>query len=189
MPTAAQIAANQRNAQQSTGPRTDAGKARTRQNALRHGLCAVIPLMNSEMPEEAQLLLDTLRDEHQPVGAAEEILVHKMAEHLWFGKRASYLLAEKLDAVDRGDGNTRDLALMLRYHTTSDRGYYKAFNQLRKLQKERQLQEIGSVSQPVEAPQPATPKPVAPTPEITPNSAEFFPPTVQTAPAIAKKAA
>jgi hypothetical protein len=37
MATAAQIEANQRNAKRSTGPRTEAGKARSRLNALKHG--------------------------------------------------------------------------------------------------------------------------------------------------------
>ena len=38
MSSAAKIAANRRNAQRSTGPRSAAGKARTRYNAFRHGL-------------------------------------------------------------------------------------------------------------------------------------------------------
>ena len=36
------IAANRRNAQRSTGPRTALGKLRVRRNALRHGLAAVV---------------------------------------------------------------------------------------------------------------------------------------------------
>jgi hypothetical protein len=37
-----QIAANRRNAQRSTGPRSTTAKMRVRRNALRHGLAAVI---------------------------------------------------------------------------------------------------------------------------------------------------
>jgi hypothetical protein len=41
MATDKQIAANRRNAEKSTGPRTPAGKARCARNALKHGLAAV----------------------------------------------------------------------------------------------------------------------------------------------------
>jgi hypothetical protein len=144
--------------------------------------------MGDEDPDDIQQLLSTLRDEHQPVGASEEILVYKIAEHFFYGKRASYLLSEQLDFSDNGENNTRQVALMLRYHTTADRGYYRALNELRKLQKERRLQEIGFVSQnapnpadahaeptetpakpaPQPAPQPITPAPIPQITKITP---------------------
>ena len=38
MATERQIEANQRNAQLSTGPRTDEGKAQSRANAIKHGM-------------------------------------------------------------------------------------------------------------------------------------------------------
>jgi hypothetical protein len=41
MPTAKQQAASRANAQKSTGPRTSAGKAVSRFNALKHGIYAV----------------------------------------------------------------------------------------------------------------------------------------------------
>jgi hypothetical protein len=146
MATPAQIAANRTNAQKSTGPRTDEGKLRASQNALRHGLCAGAPLMNDEKDEEVQELLTALREEHQPAGPTEEILVYKIAEHFFYGIRAAYLLSEQLDSNDGGDDNAREIGLMMRYHAASDRGYYRALTELRKIQKDRRLQEIGSVS-------------------------------------------
>ena len=38
MATAAQIKANRRNAQRSTGPKTDEGKVCVRRNAFKHGM-------------------------------------------------------------------------------------------------------------------------------------------------------
>ncbi|MGC1764422.1 MAG: hypothetical protein WA769_15920, partial [Pseudolabrys sp.] len=40
MATEKQLAANRQNAKSSTGPRTEAGKRRSRRNAIRHGLTA-----------------------------------------------------------------------------------------------------------------------------------------------------
>lgn len=47
MTSAVQMAANRRNAQHSTGPRTSAGKSRSSQNALKHGFTGVCSLASS----------------------------------------------------------------------------------------------------------------------------------------------
>ena len=52
MATAAQIAANRRNALKSTGPRTGAGKAASSRNALRHGLRARTAVVLGENARE-----------------------------------------------------------------------------------------------------------------------------------------
>ena len=122
MATQAQIEANARNAAKSSGPRTPEGKARTRRNATRHGLCSSMALMNDEelMDKDFQLLLADLREEHQPDGPTEDILVYKMAESFFFSNRAQVLLAERLD-FNNGEDQSKQVSLMLRYHTTADR--------------------------------------------------------------------
>ena len=54
MATAAQIEANRRNAQMSTGPKTVSGKARASLNSLKHGERAkvVVPVLPQEDPRE-----------------------------------------------------------------------------------------------------------------------------------------
>ena len=53
MATAAQIEANRRNAQRSTGPKTNEGKARVRRNAITHGMTArtIMPVLPQEDPK------------------------------------------------------------------------------------------------------------------------------------------
>ena len=48
MASEAQIAANRANAQRSTGPRSEEGKARVAQNGLKHGLCSTRVLLPGE---------------------------------------------------------------------------------------------------------------------------------------------
>ncbi len=48
MATEKQIAANRRNAQKSTGPKSDAGKAKAKFNALKHGMTADTAVLPSK---------------------------------------------------------------------------------------------------------------------------------------------
>src|SRR6185369_9609063 len=114
MATQAQINANRLNAQKSTGPRTPDGKAAIRQNALRHGLCVHIPVLQHEAPRLMMELLQLMREENQPVGVNEEILVYKMAEHFFFQRRASEFLTTELELID--ENGFLGVSVMLRYH-------------------------------------------------------------------------
>jgi hypothetical protein len=75
--------ANRRNAQRSTGPKTEAGKRRSSRNAMRHGIFAEKTLREAD-PElaEGQLrdaFVAELRRDLKPKGAFEEVLVDKLA--------------------------------------------------------------------------------------------------------------
>ena len=162
MASQAQIDANRLNAQKSTGARTPEGKARCRLNATRHALCADIALMPHEEDIAAnfKLLHEDLRLEHHPEGPTEDILVYKMAEAFFFTIRAQDMLAERL--ILNGsehmqiEDQCKQVALMLRYHTTADRSFNRNLSDLRKLQKERRKEPIGFVSQEAQ-PQPEAP--------------------------------
>ena len=56
MASAAQIEANRCNAQKSTGPKTERGKARARRNAITHGMTArtIMPVLPQEDPKELE---------------------------------------------------------------------------------------------------------------------------------------
>jgi len=83
MATEAQVAANRANAQKSTGPRTDEGKAVSAMNALRHGLCAERFLIAEEEREDWEALRADWRDRLRPEGIVEERLCERIAQVSW----------------------------------------------------------------------------------------------------------
>src|SRR3954467_13681538 len=89
MATARQIDANRRNAQKSTGPKTEEGKQRTRFNSLKHGLGAIHVPLPHEDPNEYTHILTGLMDTYQPANAQEQMLVHNIASGYLRMQRAS----------------------------------------------------------------------------------------------------
>jgi hypothetical protein len=79
----AQKAACQQNAQKSTGPRTEAGKAKARLNAVKHGLTAKLPVLPFEDEVEFQALKDGFEADFAPKNTYQRFLVHQLATHAW----------------------------------------------------------------------------------------------------------
>src|SRR5579862_758133 len=88
MSTLRQIVANQLNAQKSTGPKTEEGKAKSSMNRLSHGFASAATIMPGEDPDEFKALLDDFATEYQPATATEEVLIEKMAVNQWLSLRA-----------------------------------------------------------------------------------------------------
>jgi len=80
--------ANRRNALKSTGPRTPEGKDAVRLNALRHGLRSEEILLPGEDEEALRELDEHLRNELQPVGELENLLVDRIIASYWRLRRA-----------------------------------------------------------------------------------------------------
>jgi len=86
--SARRAAANKANAQHSTGPRTEAGKQRTKLNALRHGLTGHTVVLPSEDHAAYQRHSQSFLDEYRPKGAPETQL-QSMIDSSWRINRAA----------------------------------------------------------------------------------------------------
>ena len=83
MASSAQIAANQSNARNSTGPRTVEGKARVSRNATRHGVTASYPVVRDDEQEDFAALRDGLAAELDPRGAVETVAFQQILLAAW----------------------------------------------------------------------------------------------------------
>src|SRR5271166_3492668 len=81
--SAAKIEANRRNAMLSCGPRSEAGKSRSKLNAVKHGMRAATLVL---LDEDAQALEDRKADwaaSLLPRGAAEQRIIDDAVEYSW----------------------------------------------------------------------------------------------------------
>jgi hypothetical protein len=145
MSTPAQFAANRANAQLSTGPKSQAGKAAAARNNFRHGLTPFSEfwVLPSESQTQFDQLLAQFQQEHQPETPTEEALVQAMAEHHWLRHRAMRLEESCFDYTTGQIIDERKLALYLRYQTSHERAFHKALNDLLKLRAEKRKADIG----------------------------------------------
>src|SRR5690349_19447553 len=83
MSSAAQIAANQKNAQLSTGPVSQSGKAKSSLNAIKSGLTCRTVLLPSEDAALYQAHVSEFIKHYAPVGDEEGKLVQSLADTEW----------------------------------------------------------------------------------------------------------
>ena len=88
MATALQLAANRRNAQRSTGPRTSEGKAAIRLNAVTHGMTAKVIVLPHECAPDYHEIRAALIDDYAPATSQELMLVDQIAAGYWRTIRA-----------------------------------------------------------------------------------------------------
>ncbi len=100
MATEAQLLANRRNAQKSTGPRTDEGKAAVSQNALRHGLTASRDVISSESQHEFDLYRDQFLAELDPTTTVESMLAERIVALSWRLKRIGRIQNQAFDTLN-----------------------------------------------------------------------------------------
>ena len=109
MATQRQIAANRRNALHSTGPKTEAGKAASSSNALRHGFAAEHFVLAVEDEADFEGMLAEFSNEHDPRTPTEHALVEQIAINFWRLRRIRWAEADWLSArVDAASDHLED---------------------------------------------------------------------------------
>jgi hypothetical protein len=112
-----QIEANRRNALRSTGPTTEGGKRRSRQNAVRHGLSAETVVEIVEDVDDYRGFEAAIIADYDARIAVERELVLRLASLLWRLRRATMIETEllRIQAEVLRDRKSSHLAVRSRY--------------------------------------------------------------------------
>ncbi len=140
-----QIEANRRNAQKSTGPKTKAGKNRSRYNAKKQGLLTetFAPIEDSfEHKKDLKKLTDALYDEYFPKSTLEKILVERLISVTWRLRRIQLIDANAFENQFQSKEraamiDSENLNLICRYESMLNRQFYQLIYRLEKLQDDR----------------------------------------------------
>jgi hypothetical protein len=185
MASVAQLTANRANAQRSTGPRSEEGKAASRFNALTYGLEARSRVIPGENPAELESLAAAYYRQFNPVGPLEDFLVETIVQADWNRRRYTRVEAQlyralmaaaqrRLDAPADpdplselaavfGDDVTgaKILQSAFRQLASAERSYFRALTELRRAQKERRAEERAEEAEAAPAVTLAPPRPQA----------------------------
>jgi hypothetical protein len=142
MTATARAAANAVNAQSSTGPRTEEGKARSSRNAVKHGLTSKQLVIAPGEEEQFAELHHALLDQLAPQGAIEMSLFNMLAHAAWniqrFRTLEAQLMATGIHSL-LDEKTAKALDRLQRYASANQRTYFKAVKELRTVQNNRLL--------------------------------------------------
>jgi len=184
MPTAKQQAASRANAQKSTGPRTSAGKAVSRFNALKHGIYAVHQVMFDEKAEDLAELAAEYHEHHNPANPNERLLVDTLVHNEWRLRRMRRVEADlwyrayntfvvknievtlKCTSGDAFATDSSTFERLQRMVNSCERIYHRALKELQRLQAQAaEVRQTVSPANPGPPPQEAGPAAVPQTPQ------------------------
>ncbi len=143
------VEANRRNAQLSTGPKTDEGKAKSSRNAIKHGIF-LKNLLSGATPEaaaEIEALAADVLEHYEPKGILEEIIAQKIVV-----ETARYSRVLGFEQPESGYNRMYFLVCLdkiMRYTTSTSRSLYRAIEELERLQAARKARECTRPSESV----------------------------------------
>jgi hypothetical protein len=136
------LAANRSNAQRSTGPTTEAGKANAAQNSYRHGFFALRLFPNAEIRArdgaDYDAVFKDFDDHYSPVGGVEKFWLEKAATD---ALRLARLLGFEQQVLSwPAPFEERSVDRLLRYESTISRHFAQAIKNLELLQEKRKAE-------------------------------------------------
>jgi hypothetical protein len=167
--TPKQAAASRANSQKSTGPRTTAGKAASRFNALKHGIYAVHQIMFDETPEDLAELSAEYHELCNPADSKQRFHVDAMVHNEWRLRRIRRVEAELWQTAQNtflvknievtstctsGDAFATDSGTFERLQRVAnacERAYHRASHELDRLQAQTQAK-VGQALSPANVP-------------------------------------
>lgn len=150
-----QLEANRRNAQRSTGPKTDEGKAHSSRNNLRHGLTGQISLLPTEDRAAHDAFCNELSDSLKPETPMERQFALSVAEDSWRLNRARAIENNMFALGHEGErrelqialadartfqANANQFQLLTIYEQRINRNLLRNLKQLQELRAERREQ-------------------------------------------------
>jgi hypothetical protein len=138
MATVAQQLANAANAQLSTGPRTEEGKARSARNAVAHGLAVGVLIIKPEERPEFDLFHQALVEDIKPQGALEMDALREFRDASWRLRQIRCIARGLFDHYNDDPFVNLEAQAVLRqltrYRAAAEMSLQRALNTLRDLQ-------------------------------------------------------
>src|SRR5258707_13766608 len=136
--TTAQRDANRANANKSTGPRSEEGKATSSQNASKHNLSGGAAFLPSEDPSAYEGHLKAGPEEYGPLSPSAEFVVRQIADAMWRLQRLQRMEDELIASsdnpfLDEDDKTMIRLERLQRYRQMIERSYVRFTQEWRKL--------------------------------------------------------
>jgi len=129
------------------GPTSQAGKAASSRNAMRHGLTNLHPVVTEADRPEYEALREQLLDSLQPVGFLQDLTVQRLVNAAWNMQRCLKLENQLLTATAGADplahpDTEKKVALFQRYYLRFEGAYRANLRELERLQRLQLLQDV-----------------------------------------------
>ena len=168
--------ANRQNAQHSSGPKTPAGKAAIRFNALTYGLRTRSTILPDENCADYSQLWDEFAADWQPQTRTERCYLETMVTSQWLLRRIAESENKVYQFIEFGEKQFIMLASVAKQSAQLERSFRTAIADMQQSQKERQASQPQPAETVKPAPAPPPPEPAVPSPNyVMSEGAEAHP--------------